>query len=128
MDASDLKGKKGFTRIVNAFGYSLNGFTIAWKHEAAFRQECFLAAVLFPLTFLLDITALEQLALIAVLALVLIVELLNTAIENAIDRIGSERHTLSGHAKDLGSAAVFVALALTVCVWSIILWDLYCRS
>ncbi|NHN38599.1 diacylglycerol kinase [Pseudomaricurvus alcaniphilus] len=123
MDATELKGKKGLTRVVNAFGYSMNGFMIAWKNEAAFRQEIVLAVLLLPVVAWLDVSTLERIALIGVLALVLIVELINTAIENAIDRIGPERHQLSGHAKDLGSAAVFVALALTLYVWGVIVFD-----
>ncbi len=123
MANNPLKGKTGIKRIVNAFGYSLQGFCYAWKNEAAFRQELLLAAVLFPLALWLDVTSLERIALVAVLAVVLIVELLNSAVEAAIDRIGPEHHDLSGRAKDLGSAAVFVALSLTIYVWGVVLYD-----
>ncbi len=128
MEINPLKGKTGIKRIINAFGYSLQGFCYAWKNEAAFRQELLLAALLFPLALWLDVTSVERIALIAVLALVLVVELLNSAIEAAIDRIGPEHHHLSGRAKDLGSAAVFVALALTVYVWGVILYDNYYKG
>ena len=118
-----MKGKKGLTRIVRAFGYSINGFRIAWRQEAAFRQELTMAAILLPIAFWLDVTTLERIALISVLVFVIVVELINSAIENAIDRIGTERHQLSGQAKDLGSAAVLVALALTAFVWITIVWE-----
>ncbi len=124
MDATDMKGKRGLRRIINAFGYSLNGFHTAWRNEAAFRQEITLSICLLPVALVLDVTTLERIALIGSLALVIIIELLNSAIEAAIDRIGPETHRLSGAAKDLGSAAVLVALGLTGFVWASILWDL----
>jgi diacylglycerol kinase (ATP) len=116
-------GNTGIRRVVNATFYSFAGLRTAWKGEAAFRQECALAVVLVPLGFWLGRTAVERSLLIGACLIVLIVELLNTAVEAAIDRIGSDHHELSGHAKDLGSAAVFVSLALTVLVWALIAWE-----
>lgn len=113
-------GNTGIKRILNATVYSWLGLSAAWKNESAFRQELVLAVVLLPLAIWLGQTALERALLIACLLVVLIVELLNSAIEAAIDRHGDERHILSGRAKDLGSAAVFVSLALVVVVWGLI--------
>ncbi|WP_370462595.1 diacylglycerol kinase [Pseudomaricurvus sp. HS19] len=125
MDASDLKGKTGLRRVVNAFTYSCKGLRAAWRQEAAFRQEITLAALMIPIACWLDLTGVERALLIASVALVVIVELLNSAIEAAIDRIGTERHKLSGQAKDLGSAAVLMALLVAGSVWAMILWDVY---
>lgn len=99
------------------------GFAHAWKYEAAFRQEITLTLVLVPLAILLGRTAVEQVILIGSCLLVLIVELLNSAIEAAIDRIGEEHHELSGRAKDLGSAAVFVSLLAVATVWVTVGWQ-----
>lgn len=95
----------------------------AWKHESAFRQEVALTAVLTPVALWLGRSGLERLLLIACCLLVLVVELLNSAIEAAIDRVSHEPHELSGRAKDLGSAAVFVSLVLVAAVWSTVAWD-----
>ena len=108
-------------RVFKAAFYSYKGLTYAFRHEAAFRQEAIVAAFLIPLAFWLDVSNIERILLVAAVLLVLIVELLNTGIEAVVDRIGLERHTLAGVAKDSGSAAVFVALALCVFVWSSIL-------
>lgn len=116
-------GNTGMRRVINATFFSLAGLKTAWRSEAAFRQECVLVIVLIPVGFWLGRTAVERSLLIGVCLLVLIVELLNTAVEFAIDRIGSDHHELSGHAKDLGSAAVFVSLALTLLVWVLIGWE-----
>jgi diacylglycerol kinase (ATP) len=116
-------GNTGIRRILRATRFSAQGFAHAWKHEAAFRQELALAAVLTPAAFWLGRTALERAALFSVLLLVLIVELLNSAIEAAIDRHGDEQHELSGRAKDLGSAAVFVVLVLVGVVWGAVAWQ-----
>jgi diacylglycerol kinase (ATP) len=113
----------GLRRIVLATGYSLAGFAAAIRHEAAFRQELLLTCVLIPLAFWLNVSALERLLMIAVVFLVLIVELLNSAIEAVVDRIGSEHHELSGRAKDLGSAAVLASLILVAFVWGTALWS-----
>ena len=110
-------GYQGVTRIIKAAGYSAKGFRAAWKYESAFRQEVVLTATLIPLAFLLGRNPVEVGLLIASLLLVVIVELLNSGIEALVDRVGDEPHQLSGRAKDLGSAAVFVALILTLVLW-----------
>ena len=109
-------------RLVNATRFSMQGFRAAWQGEAAFRFEVVLAVVLLPTALLLDISPLERVALVGCVLLVLIVELLNSAVEAAIDRVGTEHHPLAGRGKDLGSAAVFVALGLTLFTWVTILW------
>ena len=116
-------GYQGFTRIIKAAGYSAKGFRAAWKYESAFRQEVVLTATLIPLAFLLGRNPAEVGLLIASLLLVVIVELLNSGIEAVVDRIGDEPHQLSGRAKDLGSAAVFVALILTLVLWVSVAMD-----
>ncbi|MEM7432881.1 MAG: diacylglycerol kinase [Pseudomonadota bacterium] len=103
----------------------MQGFRAAWQHEAAFRQELALVAVLIPLGAWLGDTAIERALLIGVCLLVLIVELLNSAVEAAIDRHGDEHHELSGRAKDFGSAAVFVVLVLVTVTWALILLPKY---
>ena len=110
-------GATGVTRIINATGYSMKGLKSAWINEAAFRQELVLVLALMPLAGWLGNSLNEILLLICISWLVVIVEVLNSAIEAVVDRIGSERHELSGRAKDLGSAAVFIALALNALVW-----------
>lgn len=116
-------GNTGIRRIVNATFFSFAGLRTAWRSEAAFRQECALAAILIPGAFWFGTTAVERAALIGSCLLVLIVELLNTAIEFVVDRVGTEQNELSGHAKDLGSAAVFVSLGVAVATWGLIAWD-----
>lgn len=108
-------------RIINAAGYSLQGLRAAWQHEAAFRQECVVAALLVPCAFWLGEDLAQTALLLAVLGLVLVVELLNSAVEATVDRIGPERHPLAGRAKDMGSAAVFVSLLLAGVVWALVL-------
>lgn len=115
--------KTGFRRIVNAAGYSFSGLRAAWRTEAAFRQEVILVAILLPLAFLLGNTGMERALLISVCMVVLVAELLNSAIEAVVDRIGPEQHPLAGAAKDLGSAAVFVALVMVVMVWGLVLYE-----
>src|SRR3954452_9038739 len=112
----------GFTRLFRALGASMKGFTGAYREEAAFRQELALAVVVIPLGLWLGRDGLERVLLIAPMFIVLIVELLNSAIEATVDRIGLERHTLSGLAKDIGSAAVFSSLTLLAVVWLLVLW------
>ncbi len=119
--ASPFKGKTGLRRLLNAFGYSLQGFGAAFKHEDAFRQEVFLAVVLIPLAFYLGENRVEQALMIASVLLVLIVELLNSAIEAAVDHTSIERHPLAKQAKDIGSAAVFIALMIVAVVWGLML-------
>ena len=118
-----MNAPSGLRRLAPAVRYSLRGFRAAWQHEAAFRQECVVAAVLAPCTFALGENLAQTALLVAVTALVLVVELLNSAIEAAIDRIGAERHPLAGRAKDLGSAAVFATIALAAVVWALVLVD-----
>ncbi len=111
----------GIKRLINAFGYSMLGFRACFKHEEAFRQEVFASFVLIPLALYLGDTGIERALLLGSWLVVPLVELLNSAIENAIDRIGPEQHQLSGRAKDIGSAAVFIALLLCACVWMLVL-------
>ena len=115
-----FKGKTGLVRIVHAFFNSCAGLSDAWRHESAFRQEILLAAILVPAAFWVPVTAGERALLITTVLLVMIVELLNTGVEVAIDRISFERNSLSKRAKDIGSAAVFVALVLMTVVWGLI--------
>ena len=112
----------GFTRLFRAMGASMKGFTGAYREEAAFRQELALAVVVIPLGLWLGRNGIERVLLIAPMFLVLVVELINSAIEATVDRIGLERHTLSGLAKDIGSAAVFMSLLLLAVVWILVLW------
>ncbi|QUM86019.1 diacylglycerol kinase [Moritella sp. 28] len=118
-------GKPGFTgltRIIKATGYSFQGLRDAFKYESAIRQELLLLIILTPVALLLNVSNVEKILLIAPLVLVFIVELLNSAIEAVVDRIGSEHHILSGRAKDIGSAAVFVSLCLTAFIWFMIVF------
>lgn len=119
---SPFKGKTGLRRLVNAAGYSLQGFASAYRHEDAFRQEVLLAAVMIPLALVLDAAAIGKALMIASVLMVLIVELLNSAIEAAVDRISLDRHRLSKRAKDIGSAAVFLSLVNVACVWGLVLF------
>ncbi|MFN3750206.1 MAG: diacylglycerol kinase [Thiobacillus sp.] len=118
---SPYKGKTGLARIVNAAAYSWAGLQAAFRHEDAFRQEVFLLVVLVPLALHLGDTAIERVLMIGALLLVLIVELLNSAVEAAVDRISLEHHELIKRAKDMGSAAVMVALINVVVVWGLVL-------
>ena len=118
---SPFKGKTGLRRLINAAGYSLHGFASAFRHEDAFRQEVLLAAVLIPVALLLDVPGTGKALMIAAVLLVLIVELLNSAVEAAVDRISLDRHLLSKRAKDIGSAAVFVSLVNVAVVWILVL-------
>jgi diacylglycerol kinase (ATP) len=110
----------GLRRIWNAGLYSLAGIRASWKNEAAFRQESLLSLVLIPAAFWYGSTAIERVLLIGSCLIVLIVELLNSAVEATIDRIGGDRHELSGRAKDMGSAAVFISLWAVVMTWGLI--------
>ena len=116
-------GATGLTRIIHAFGYSMKGFKAAFKHESAFRQEVALFIVLVPAAIWLGRTSIEYILLIGSLLLVLIVELLNSAVEAVVDRIGDEMHKLAGRAKDMGSAAVFVSLTNVFLIWGLIAYD-----
>jgi diacylglycerol kinase (ATP) len=116
-------GKTGIGRIIDAQMYTLKGLQAIWQHEAAFRQEIWLCLVMIPAAFWVGTNAVEIAMLVGVCLLVLVVELLNSAIENVVDRIGHEMHELSGRAKDMGSAAVFVSLCLAGLTWVLILWQ-----
>ena len=118
---SPFKGKTGIARIIQATWNSFAGLADAWRHESAFRQEVLLAIVLVPTALFLPLDRSEKALLVASVLLVLIVELLNSSVEAAIDRISFDHHNLSKRAKDIGSAAVFVALGLMTAVWAIIL-------
>ena len=122
MTQSPFKGKSGLKRILNATQYSMSGFKAAFVNEAAFRQIVLLNAILIPVTFFLNVNAVEQALMILVCLLALIVELFNSAIEAVVDRISLERHELSKNAKDMGSAAQFVALLIIFVTWCIILF------
>jgi diacylglycerol kinase (ATP) len=113
---------QGLKRLWLATGHSLRGLRLSYSSEAAFRQEVWLAVVLLPLAFFLGESAVERAMLAGSVLVLLIVELLNTAIEAVVDRIGLERHALSGFAKDAGSAAVMLTLALVALTWGLILF------
>jgi diacylglycerol kinase (ATP) len=116
-------GKTGIRRVVNAAFYSWAGMRYAWINEPAFRQEVTLAVILIPAAFWVGSDALQRALLVGTCLIVLIVELLNSAIEAVVDRFGDEYHKLSGSAKDLGSAAVFFSLLLTVIVWALVIYE-----
>jgi diacylglycerol kinase (ATP) len=117
----EFKGKQGLTRLINALGYSRDGLASAWKHEAAFREEVLLAVVAIPLGLWLGQGGIEKALLVGSILLILIVELLNSAVEAVVDRVSGEHHELSKRAKDIGSAAVLITLLLAAAVWALIL-------
>lgn len=114
------KGNRGVTRAWHAMKNSLNGFRVAFREESAFRQELTLAAILVPCGIFVPVSPVERVALLASVLLVLMVEMLNSSVEAAIDRISLERHELSKRAKDFGSAAVMLALGTCVLTWGLI--------
>jgi diacylglycerol kinase (ATP) len=118
------KPNKGLTRALRAALHSANGIYFAVREESSFRQELALAALLVPIAFFLPVSPIERLLLIGSVILILIVELLNSAVEAAIDRISFELHDLSKRAKDFGSAAVMLALLLCVATWATVVWPL----
>lgn len=122
MTESSYKSRGGLRRIVNAAGYSLAGLRAAVRHEAAFRQELVVGVPMVVLALFIAPGRWQALAMIASVVLVWIVELLNSAIEALADRISTEHHPLLGRAKDLGSAAVMLSLALAVATWTVALW------
>jgi diacylglycerol kinase (ATP) len=122
MNESPFKGKTGLRRVYNALGYSVAGMRAAYVCEDAFRQEIHLAAVLIPLALYLPVSGIGRALMIGSILLVLMVELLNSAIEATVDRISLEHHLLAKRAKDIGSAAVFFALANVLVVWACVLW------
>lgn len=117
MEESPFKSKSGLTRIWRALGYSLDGITAAYRHEHAFRQEVWLAAVLIPIAFAIPVGLLGKAMMIGSVLLVLIVELLNSAIEAVVDRVSLDHHHLAKRAKDIGSAAVLLSLLNVAIVW-----------
>lgn len=119
------KGNKGLTRAFRAAVNSWNGLIYAYKEESAFRQELALGLILIPLAIFLPVSPIEKILLISSVVLVLIVELLNSSVEAAIDRISFEVHDLSKRAKDFGSAAVMLALLLCFMTWAVIVWNHY---
>jgi diacylglycerol kinase (ATP) len=113
----------GITRLIRAFGYSLQGFILAWREEAAFRQEVCLAAAVIPAGLWLGRSGVERALLVYPMLQILVIEILNSAVEAVVDRGGTERHPLAGMAKDMGSAAVMLSFALLGTVWLLVLSD-----
>jgi diacylglycerol kinase (ATP) len=120
---SDRHKPTGITRLLRAFGYSFQGFLHAWREEAAFRQEVLLAGLVIPAGLYFGNSGVERALLVSPMLLVLVVEILNSAVEAVVDRSGTERHPLAGMAKDMGSAAVMLSFALLGTVWFLILSD-----
>lgn len=117
------EARSGVQRIVHATGYSMAGLSAAWRHESAFRQECVLAVVMLPAAWWLGRSWVETALLAGSVIAVLIVELLNSAVESAVDRISADLHPLSKRAKDLGSAAVMLSLLSCAAVWCAAIWQ-----
>jgi diacylglycerol kinase (ATP) len=122
---SEFKSKSGAKRIFGAFFYSMAGFKSAWKNEYAFRQEIALFVPASIIALFLPVAALEKLLLLGAMLLVLIIELLNSAIEAVVDRVSLERNPLSKNAKDFGSAAVFLAFLFALATWAVIVVPLF---
>ena len=122
MDESPFKGKTGLTRVWNAFHYSMAGLAAAYRNEDAFRQEVWLALVLIPAAFFMPVGGLGKALMVGSVLLVLVVELLNSAIEAVVDRISLEHHHLAKRAKDAGSAAVMLSLVNVAAVWALVLF------
>lgn len=121
-------GNTGIKRVIKATGFSWLGLKAAFHHEAAFRQELFLSLILIPLALYLSDTATQMALMIGSVILVLIAEILNSAIEAVVDRFGGEIHELSGRAKDMGSAAVFLALLNMLIIWALMLWQIFTQQ
>jgi diacylglycerol kinase (ATP) len=119
---SPFKGKTGIKRLINAFGYSLSGFKVAFAKEDAFRQEVFLSIILVTVAILISNSSIELVLLIGSTLLVPIIELLNSAIEATVDRVSLDKHPLAKRAKDIGSAAVFLSLVNLIATWLIIIF------
>lgn len=117
----EFKGKQGLNRMINALGYSRDGLRAAWKNEAAFREEVLLAAIALPLALVLGRTGIERALLVGSILVVLIVEILNSAVEAVVDKASPERHELAKRAKDMGSAAVLLSLLNAAAVWACVL-------
>jgi len=114
----------GLRRLVNALSYSLSGLLLAWRDEAAFRQEVILAIVLVPVAFMVPVDMTQRVLLVASVMLVLVVEMINSAIEATVDRVSLDIHPLAKRAKDMGSAAVLFALTNAILIWAMIFWSL----
>jgi len=130
IDARNLKGSHdmasnvtGITRIIKAAGYSWKGLKAAWQNEAAFRQEGVATLLAIIIACWLDVDPITRILLIGSMLLVMIVEIINSAIEALVDRVGTEYHELSGRAKDMGSAAVLIAIILAIITWVTLLWS-----
>ncbi len=117
------KSRHGLSRVMKAFAYSRAGLAAAWRHEAAFREEVVLILLLLPLAWWLGDDGVQRALLSGSLLLILLVELLNSAIEAEVDRVGEEYNLLAGRAKDLGSAAVLVSFCHAALIWGLILWE-----
>ena len=122
---SEFKSKGGPNRVIEAFVNSIDGLRAAWQHESAFRQEVVVFIIATVVALLLPVSAFQKVALISVLLLVLLVEIINSAIEAVVDRISLDRHHLSKRAKDMGSAAVALAITIAVLVWVVVLSNRY---
>ena len=120
--AANLKGKKGLTRLINALGYSRDGIRAAWQSEAAFREEILLATITIPLAFYLGKTGVDRALLVSSIILILIVEILNSAVEAVVDKASPEKNELAKRAKDMGSAAVLFSLINATAIWACVLW------
>ena len=121
-EESPFKGSTGLQRLLNATGYSLSGLRSAWRHEDAFRQEVLLAALLVPLAMFIGPTGTGKALMVFSVLLVMVVELLNSAIEATVDRISLANHRLAKRAKDIGSAAVMISLLNMGVIWLLVLW------
>ena len=122
MSGAEFKGKKGLVRLWNALGYSRDGIAAAWKTEAAFREEVLLAAIAIPLAFYLGKTGADRALMVGSIVLILIVEILNSAVEAVVDKASPEKHELAKRAKDMGSAAVLLSLVNAAVIWACVLW------
>jgi diacylglycerol kinase (ATP) len=118
----EFKGKQGLVRLFNALGYSRDGLGAAWKNEAAFREEVMLAVVAIPLALFLGETGVNRALMVGSILLILIVEILNSAVEAVVDKASPEKHELAKRAKDMGSAAVLLSLVNAAAVWACVLW------
>ena len=122
MSSAEFKGKTGLVRLWNALGYSRDGIGAAWKNEAAFREEVLLAVVAIPLALYFGRSGGDRALLVGSIILVLIVEILNSAVEAVVDKASPEKHELAKRAKDMGSAAVLLSLVNAMAVWVCVLW------
>jgi diacylglycerol kinase (ATP) len=118
----EFKGKQGLTRLFNALGYSRDGIAAAWLNEAAFREEVLLAAITIPLALYLGKTGVDRALMVGSIILILIVEILNSAVEAVVDKASPEKHELAKRAKDMGSAAVLFSLLNAAAIWACVLW------